>query len=143
MRKYIFCNQLLSKFTYSTNACPETSTKLKTDFRVPKDITQYFDSKSKTDVIELYPEKLFKKKSKSPESYYLNDPGTAKLISKYLTKNLPDNVPLFEVNPGIGLISKEIIKTGNKNLNFFEGNEFFLNDLVVSISLFTFLIQML
>lgn len=138
MRKYIFCNQLFSKLTYSTNAYPETviqdspTKKIKTEFKVPKDITQYFDSKSKTDVIELYPEKFFKKKSKAPESFYLNDQSTAKLISKYLTQNLPEDVPLFEVNPGIGLISKEIIKTGNKNLSFFEGNEFFLNDLVVS-----------
>lgn len=139
MRKYIFSNQLLTKITYSSQACPETTVintktkNVKIEFKVPKDISQYFDTTSKTDVIDLYPEKLFKKKSKAPESFYLNDVGTAKLISKYLTQNLPENVPLFEVNPGIGLLSREIIKTGNKNLHFFEGNEFFLNDLVVSI----------
>lgn len=134
MRKHIFCNQWFSKITYST-AADTTITKVKkekTEFKVPKDISQYFDTKTKTSVINLYPEKLFKKKSKSPESFYLNDASAAKLISKYITHNLPKNVPLFEVNPGIGLLSKEIIKTGNKNLHFFEGSEFFLNDLVVS-----------
>lgn len=149
MRKYIFCNQLFSKITYSTQACPETvlqnkSKKVKTtEFKVPKDISQYFDTTTKTDVIDLYPEKLFKKKSKAPEGFYLNDVGTAKLISKYLTQNLPENVPLFEVNPGIGLLSREIIKTGNKNLHFFEGNEFFLNDLVVSIFYCIFLLKII
>lgn len=144
MRKYIFFNQLFSKITYSTLANPESviSPKIKTkkdttttEFKVPKDISQYFDKTSKTsktNVINLFPEKLFKKTSKSPESFYLNDVSAAKLISKYLTQDLPKNLPIFEVNPGIGLISEQILKTGNKNLHFFEGNEFFLPDLLVS-----------
>jgi hypothetical protein len=56
-----------------------------------------------------------------------------KTIKNYLLKN-NDTVPVFEMNPGLGLITQELINAGVVNLNVFEPSISFHQRLLVRVS---------
>lgn len=55
--------------------------------------------------------------------FELNFTESANTISSTLKKNLTTNVPVIEVNPGSGLLTKKLIESGVSNLQLFELNE--------------------
>lgn len=70
-----------------------------------------------------------------PAGLYLINENTAETIAKVLKTNLSSDQTLIEANPGIGFLTKHLIKETKNDLQLFEPIEEFHNDLAVSSSL--------
>lgn len=86
-------------------------------------------------LMEQLPRSLLKK-YKTPESMYLINKKTAKEIAKTIKSHLK-NSPVVEVNPGLGLLSEELLQVHKGPHFFYESSSHFLPHLAVSsLSLF-------
>lgn len=129
------------KINYSTTAViakekSSPKTRVKSDksyeIKISKDLNKYYTDNGKANILPLFPEKLLKKKIKTPDTFYIADPTAAKTIAKFVTKNHKSDVPLIEVNPGPGFLTKELLKSDVQNIKLYEHTEHFFADLLVS-----------
>lgn len=104
---------------------------LQGEMKMPKDMKKYFESNKKENIMNAFPEKLLVKKQKTPEIIYIADKTTAKIISEHITKDLPADRPLIEVNPGAGILTQELKKMNVNDLRLFENDSFFTQTLKV------------
>lgn len=81
-------------------------------------------------IIKELPKSLLKK-YKTPESMYLINKKTAKDIAKTI-KKLLDNSPVVEVNPGLGVLSEELLQVHKGPHYFYENSTHFEPHLIVS-----------
>lgn len=84
-------------------------------------------------MLRSMPEKLLKKKIKSPQALYLASSVTARIIADALKENLAPGQSLIEVNPGLGLISKHLVNEVDNDIQLFEPYEDFHANLLVTI----------
>lgn len=102
-----------------------------TEFKLSKDIQEYYNTPEKQEVLRKFPEKLLRRKIKTPEHLYVANPNTAKLISSYLVQDIAKDKPFVEINPGLGFLTKEILERTENKIMLFEANESFTGNLKV------------
>lgn len=114
---------------------PKKRVKKTKDETIPKDIFKSFDYPGRTIAFD-YPATILKKQRKKSkvDALYIADQNTADKIFESITKNLPEDKLLVEVNPGIGLLTKRLIEKRNK-LILFESDKILTQRLNVSHSL--------
>lgn len=102
--------------------------------RVLEELKKHFDSTAEPELkamIATYPETLLRKKHKSPEHMYIANPEGAKAILPHILNGYKSNVPFVEVNPGIGLLTKQLLQQKViTDLRLFESHREFLPTLV-------------
>ncbi|XP_050091458.1 dimethyladenosine transferase 2, mitochondrial, partial [Anopheles aquasalis] len=86
---------------------------------VPKDVQDYFQSRDAS-VLSLFPPNLLRKCSQNTERFYVADRSTALQVADILTRDLPTDRLLVEVNPGPGLLTTELLKQHKQNLRVYE-----------------------
>lgn len=100
-----------------------------------KEQTEYFQSTNNQKILEDVPPTLLKCNSRYKERYYVASPETAKVICKQLTDAMPQDTFLVEINPGPGILTREIIRKNFDNLMLIEKDAFFepgLRELIAS-----------
>ncbi|KAF4524114.1 hypothetical protein B566_EDAN007697 [Ephemera danica] len=94
----------------------------KTDV-VINEIKSYLDFSDCKKYANSVPTRIIGKNLFPPEALYLVNPivagQVAEALKNYLLEN-NDSVPVFEMNPGMGLVSQELINAGVSKLNLFE-----------------------
>lgn len=89
---------------------PKRTRRPKTVYKLHEELKSYFVSPEQVALLDLFPEKLKRKKQKGPEHMYITDPATASTIAQHLLFDYNGNVPVVEVNPGPGLLTEELLK---------------------------------
>jgi dimethyladenosine transferase 2 len=108
-----------------------------TEMRISKDIQEHFRTPEQVDILRKFPEKLLRKKIKTPEHLYIADPNTAKIISKYLIQDVVKEKPFLEINPGLGLLTKELLDNTENKILLFEAEEKFAASMKVILKSFS------
>lgn len=92
-----------------------------------EDLHKYFaHSKSFKKIKDLLPQRLVYKKSLQVENIYLLDENIAKNIVNKIGNDICNGAPVFECNPGFGLITKQLLRAGAKEIRIFETDQFFV-----------------
>lgn len=102
-----------------------------TDSKINREFLQYFGEEDKELIFKSFPDKTLKRKFKSPDHLYLADRKCAKTIAGFLTAHNTDEKPIVEVNPGIGLLTNELIENTGSKLILYELHDIFLPNLNV------------
>lgn len=89
---------------------PKRKRRPKTVYKLHDELKNYFVSPEQRALLDSFPENLKRKKQKGPEHLYLADPETASTVAKHILLDYNGNVPIVEVNPGPGLLTKELLK---------------------------------
>lgn len=101
--------------------------------KVASDVINYLQSSAENrELIDRLPKTLLRK-YKTPESMYLINRNTAKVISKTIKDHLDTNSPLIEVNPGLGLLSQELLECQSGHIYMYESLNSFSSNLNVSV----------
>lgn len=111
-------NQSFFKFSTETQTIKTRKKRVKPAEERAKELIQYFDAES----LEKIPKFCLKRKSKTPETFYNTNKSIASTIAKHLIKDLHKDTPILEVNPGLCLLTKELLETCDNNLLLFEDN---------------------
>lgn len=99
--------------------------------KLAADVVNYLESSPEYEgLIKQLPKSLLKK-YKSPESMYLINKKTAKEIAKTIKRSL-DKSPVVEVNPGVGILSEELLKVHSGPHFIYESSTHFTPHLSVS-----------
>ncbi|ETN67550.1 RrnaAD, ribosomal rRNA adenine dimethylase [Anopheles darlingi] len=86
---------------------------------VPKDVQDYFQARDAS-VLSLFPPNLLRKCSQNTERFYIADRSASQQVADVLTRDLPADRLLVEVNPGPGLLTSELLKKHKQNLRVYE-----------------------
>ncbi|XP_065085948.1 dimethyladenosine transferase 2, mitochondrial [Ochlerotatus camptorhynchus] len=116
----------------SSSPSQDEPTKNVASARLARDLEEYFEPRQYRKIVDLFPPVLFKR-SQTTERFYLASPERAKTISQYVTEGLSPETRLVEINPGPGLLTKELLRKTD-NLLLYESDERFepeLNKLVI------------
>lgn len=98
------------------------------------DVLNYIENSSEyVDVKDRLPSSLLRK-YKTPESMYLINKSTAKVIAQTVKKHMNEYSPMVEVNPGLGLLSMELLQCNKNQLYMYETSNHFTQYLNVSNS---------
>lgn len=98
-----------------------------------KELFKYLESlKGSYDIESLASPYLLKIHQVVPESLYLVSSSTAKSIVNLIGDKLKGNIPVVEVNPGIGCLTKELLNHGITDICLFESSPFHQTSLTVS-----------
>ena len=111
---------------------PKRKRNLKTESKISQEFLEYFGEKDKELIFKSYPEKILRRKFKSPDHLYLADRESAKKISKIIAYDNISNKTIVEINPGIGLLTNELIERTESKLILYELYDKFLPHLNVS-----------
>lgn len=95
--------------------------------RMAREMQDYFGSDHIDMVINKFPASLLRRTQVS-EHFYLAAPKLAKNIAKWVTDGMGPDQLLVEVNPGVGLLTQELLKKTN-NLLLYENDESFASEL--------------
>lgn len=82
--------------------------------KVAQDVMNYIENTPEYAGIKNQIPKFLLRKYKAPESMYLINEGTAKEIVQAVEKNLIIHSPIVEVNPGLGILTKELLQCQKK-----------------------------
>ncbi|XP_059053130.1 dimethyladenosine transferase 2, mitochondrial [Achroia grisella] len=84
------------------------------------DVLHYIDNVPEYKCLKDQLPKGLLKKYKTPESMYLINKNTAKVIADTLNKYIDNKSPVVEVNPGLGYLSKELLDSEINHIYMFE-----------------------
>ncbi|XP_050069764.1 dimethyladenosine transferase 2, mitochondrial [Anopheles maculipalpis] len=89
---------------------------------IPKDILEHFQTAEGMDasVLKHFPSSILRKSSLNTERFYIANRATAERIADIIAHDLPPDRPLLEINPGPGLLTKELLKRNITNLRLYE-----------------------
>ncbi|XP_062564116.1 dimethyladenosine transferase 2, mitochondrial [Armigeres subalbatus] len=134
---YLDLRIIRSTYATSTAATPkhnkqnsskdESTKQSNVSARVAREMKDYFDSDQFDMVMNKFPASLLRRTQVS-EQFYLAAPKLAKNIAKWVTDGMGPDQLLVEVNPGVGLLTKELLKKTN-NLLLYETDESFAPEL--------------
>ncbi|GAB0092805.1 rRNA adenine N(6)-methyltransferase [Sergentomyia squamirostris] len=100
---------------------------------IPENIIEYFKSKHQSAQLEGFPSDYLIKKQQTPDHLYIVDESVAKTVAGIVCKNSQDDSPIVEINPGLGILTQELLKVSKQKIHLYEvDNEFngFLEELV-------------
>lgn len=104
----------------------------KDNSRLAADVVNHLNKSPEYEgLIKQLPKSLLKK-YKNPESMYLINRKTAEEIANTI-KSFLDKSPVVEVNPGLGLLSEELLKVHSGPHFFYESSSHFEPHLSVSM----------
>ncbi|XP_072929855.1 dimethyladenosine transferase 2, mitochondrial [Epargyreus clarus] len=93
--------------------------------KLASDVTTYLESTAEYENIKKILPKSLLRKYKSPESMYLINEKTAKEIAKSVKNVLDDGSPIVEVNPGVCILTKELLQMHKRELYLYETSNHF------------------
>ncbi|KPJ18212.1 Dimethyladenosine transferase 2, mitochondrial [Papilio machaon] len=97
--------------------------------KLAADVLKYLENDSDySKIIEKLPRFLLRK-YKTPESMYLINTKTAKEIAATVGSYINEESPVVEVNPGLGFLSKELLKCTKNHLYLYETSSHFTQHL--------------
>lgn len=100
--------------------------------KVASDVVNYLESSPEYHgLIDKLPKTLLRK-YKAPESMYLINKNTASNIAKAVKSKLVGDAPVVEVNPGLGFLTQELLKSDIKHIYLYESSNHF--DAVLKVS---------
>lgn len=111
---------------------PNTQDSSNDSLKIAKDMRQHFSSVEKKFVLSSYPENLIRKKTKLPTGLYNTCPNIARVIVDEVKKDLPEDRPVLEANPGPGMITNLLLRETKNDLFLYEPDPFFHETLNVS-----------
>lgn len=130
------------RFSIKVNHIHKTSVRLrhklkenaeKKDLKLATDVLNYVENTPEIcEMKDKLPKSLFRK-YKTPESMYLINQNTAKIIAKSVTKHISTTSPIVEVNPGLGILSKELLHHLSNHIYMFELSNHFSQHIGVSM----------
>lgn len=94
--------------------------------KISEDILKHFDTSEKKEILNQFPHRLLSKKYKAPDNFYVADKSIAQSIAVHLTKGISSRTTLVEANPGPGLITEELIRSGAGKILLFEPFDIFI-----------------
>lgn len=97
------------------------------------DVEKFIDSSPEYYQLKGKLPKSLLKKFKTPESMYLINNKTAQLITKAIIGHLNNASPLIEVNPGLGILTKELLQCQKNHIYTYETLNHFAPYLQVSM----------
>uniref|UniRef100_A0A182MR20 Dimethyladenosine transferase 2, mitochondrial n=1 Tax=Anopheles culicifacies TaxID=139723 RepID=A0A182MR20_9DIPT len=114
-----------------------TTSTFSADIAVPKDVLEHFQTAEGMDasVLRHFPPSILRKSSLNTERFYVANQETAEQIATVITKDLPPDRLLVEVNPGPGLLTEQIMKRNVTNLRLYETEPSFEMRLQSSLNL--------
>lgn len=138
-KRSIFCtiaakrkDHLLFSWRLRTKVSPRNNEK-----EPPKavsDVEKFIDSSPEYFQIKDKLPKSLLKKFKSPESMYLINKQTAKHITKALESHLDKDCSIIEVNPGLGILTNELLQCQKNRIYIYESLNHFTPYLQVSLT---------
>lgn len=103
--------------------------------KISPEILSYLESCSDyADIKEKIP-KQFLKKHRTSEMLYLVNKNTAKEIVETVKSSLGNNEPIVEVNPGLGLLSKELLIQTTCPIYMYENTQCFAQTDLILVSI--------
>lgn len=102
------------------------------NLKMSRDMRQHFSIVEKKFVLSSYPESLLKKKTKLPTGLYNTCPNIARAIVDEVKKDLPEDRPILEVNPGTGTITNLLLRETKNDLFLYEPEPCFHPPIYVS-----------
>lgn len=108
----------IARDEYSGTKKSTSSVNHKSKEKFSKDILEYLNSKDYLkSVLCCLPQKLLKRKKFNPDALYTVDRDVAKkLVDVIALDVVKGGAPVFEVNPGLGFISRELLAAGVQRL---------------------------
>lgn len=103
---------------------------------VNKEMRNHFERSARKDILTTFPESLLKSKPKSrtPTGFYQTCKKTARTIFDELQKDLPEDRPVLESNPGNGYLTQHLIQSLKNDLYLYEQDSYFYPQVAVSFS---------
>ncbi|XP_058461497.1 dimethyladenosine transferase 2, mitochondrial [Malaya genurostris] len=127
-RRQLACEPLKRK--KSTVEEPTGSTSTKTiGKRAHDEIKKYFTSIGNESILKKIPPELLMRHEKHLERFYISTSQCAELVAKHVTAGLSPDMILAEINPGPGLLTRELVKCDVKKLLLIESEDCFESDL--------------
>lgn len=112
--------------------------------RPSREILDYMHSKeSLKSTLNFLPEKILKRKRGYQEPIYTVDSEVAKEIANAVADSIQRNIPTFEINPGIGILSKELLLAGINNLHLCEPSYTFNQQIQILLTDFPTQVQLI
>lgn len=104
------------------------------ELNVQKDILKYYSENAEKSVALQYPDTILRKfnKKKKLDGLYIADALGIDKIFNAITKNLPDDMPIIEANPGIGILTRKLMNETKNPLILFEPDKIMYDKLKVS-----------
>lgn len=100
--------------------------------KISKELQTYFKTFDMAPMLQMFPQTALKRKSTAPESFYIAHESSAEKIAQVLVKDLDKDQTLIEANPGIGFLTRRLIKMTSNNLMLYEPAKTLHNHLQVS-----------
>ncbi|XP_058839909.1 dimethyladenosine transferase 2, mitochondrial-like [Topomyia yanbarensis] len=97
--------------------------------RILKEMKEYFKSIGNITILGKFPPELLTRNKKHLERFYLAHTESAELVAKHITAGLSPDMLLVEINPGPGLLTRELLKCDIKKLLLVESESHFESDL--------------
>lgn len=86
-------------------------------------IVKYFENDQFPETLDQFPPSLLRRKVSS-DSIYLTNRQWANVVVKHLG-HMEQNVPILELNPGVGILTKELLANTNANIHCLESQRLF------------------
>lgn len=137
LKRSVFANRkdhLLFCWRLQHKASPRKSEK---EPKVAPDVVKFIDSSPEYQQLKDSLPKSLLRKYKNPESMYLIDTHTAKHITQAIKKHLDNVSPVIEVNPGLGILTRELLQNQKNCIYAYETLNHFTPHLQVSKYYFT------
>ena len=112
----------------------ETSVSETTDEtkKIARKFTKHFIDLQQADILGRFHPSFFTVKRKFlPDTFYVADRKVASSIAEQIQRFRKADVPLFEINPGIGLLTKELLRNGTSGIILQEMEPYFEPELKV------------
>ncbi|XP_053698409.1 dimethyladenosine transferase 2, mitochondrial [Sabethes cyaneus] len=93
--------------------------------RLEKEIRNFFQANSNETILGQLPAEMLNQCPKQTDRLYIGTPECASIVQKHVTAGLSKNTLLAEVNPGPGLLTRELLNSGMQKLLLIEGDEYF------------------
>lgn len=104
----------------------------KVEPQVQKDVAKHFSQAGRQLALKYPPAILARSKKKDVDGFYIADQYGADKAFEVITKDLPDDKPIYEVNPGLGMLSKRLINETKNKLILCEPDKFCFERMKVS-----------
>lgn len=115
-----------------SNTVNKNSTAVKKDTQDKINISKLksYIEQTNPKILKICPDKCLKLSTVATDMFYLINPETAKEVTSLIINDLSQNMNyVIHINPGMGLLTKELLEAGVPSIDMYEGNECFYQTL--------------